>query len=120
MSLDPEAVRQHLSSKKPVTTGSAGGDSGNVVIFGPVEIPREDLVSDLTWLYSLTKEGEIDHAISIAWHRCGGRAGQERMSRIVNFFRISQDGKSRPPFNFVEEYRKISGAEPAPVMVLEP
>jgi len=120
MSLDPAAVKQYLASKKAVATGSASG-GGDTVLFGPVAVPREDLVSDLIWLHSITKADDFEGAVSMAWHKVSDIAGREKMSRIVTYFRLSQDGKSRPKFLFIQEYRKISGApEDTPTLVLQP
>lgn len=112
-------------NKNPLKTNASAGGSGDsgdkgFVVFGPIEIKRDSLIDDLSWLYSLSKAKDFDTAIALSWHKVDGREGKERMSRIVNFFRISQDGKSRPPFDFQAEYRKISGHELVPGMILEP
>lgn len=109
MSLDPSAVKAHLSSKKSVPVDSQGG-SGDTVTFGPISVPRESLIEDLFWLHGLSRSEDFTSAITMAWHKAIDRAGRERMSRIVHLYRLSQDGKSRPPFHWEEEYRRISGA----------
>lgn len=91
---------------------AGGGDSGDkgYVTFGPLEVPRESLISDLSWLHSLTSAGDFENAIELCWHKVSDRAGREKMSKLVHLFRMTQDGRSKPPFSFEGEYRRISGA----------
>jgi len=115
-------ISQNKNSLKSSSSATSGGDSGDkgFVIFGPVEIPREKLIGDLIWLHELTRDSNFESAVSMAWHKVSDRAGREKMSQIVHLYRLSQDGKSRPPFLFEKEYQKISGVVSAPKMSLEP
>ena len=112
-------------NKNPLkhSTSAASGDSGDkgFVVFGPLEISRTELLADLLWLQVLTKNPDnFVTAISLAWHKAEGKEGRERMSRIVHLYRMTMDGKSRPPFNFEAEYLWMGGHKAAPKMILEP
>lgn len=123
MSLNPAAVKQHFSSKKPVITGSAGdAGGGDTVIFSEQIFLKEKLQADLLWIHGLTGEQDFDYAIAIVWHKITlkDKASIERLARIVSLARLSSDGKSRPPFDFREEYKKIVGTESAPTMGMKP
>lgn len=105
-------IAQNKNTLKVNTSAGGSGDSGDkgYVTFGPLEVPREKLISELFYLHGLTQAPDFENAIQLSWHKVIGNSERERIAKLVTFYRLWQDGRSRPPFDFAAEYRRISGA----------